>query len=101
MMLGKSATEVRRLLQKAIRGIGGRAIRSRQAVDSAVGGFARGGGMTLAVSATCWLQAEARRLVILKLISASFLQFTLCICHALSAVIAPSALVQRPHLWRR
>ena len=56
MMLGKSATEVRRLLDKLYVELADVQYDLGEPSIAAVGGSARGGGKTLAISATCWLQ---------------------------------------------
>ncbi len=98
LMLGKPAAEVRRLLDKLYVELADVQYNLGKPSIAAVGGSARGGGMTLAIScyvliagATCSLPGKARHLAIPKSISASFRQFILCICRALSAVIAPSS----------
>jgi enoyl-CoA hydratase len=102
MMLGKSAAEVRRLLDKLYVELANVQYDIGKPSIAAVGGSARGGGMTLAIS--CDVLVAGR--------SATFghPEIDLGLIPAIHFMHLPGivgrhrafeSLVQRPHLWRR
>ena len=93
MMLGKSATEVRRLLDKLYVELADVQYDLGKPSIAAVGGSARGGGMTVAGRSATFGYPEIDRPDSCNSLYASATR-----CRPSSRL---RALVQRPHLWRR
>jgi hypothetical protein len=91
MMLGKSATEVRRLLDKLYVELADVQYDLGKPSIAAVGGSARGGGMTLAISCDVLVAGRSATFGYPEIDLGLIPAIHLCICHALSAVIAPSS----------
>jgi hypothetical protein len=101
MMLGKSATEVRRLLDKLYVELADVQYNLGKPSIAAVGGAARGGGMTLAISCDVLIAGQSATFGYPEISrSRSCNSF----CASPAHCRPPSrlrALVQRAHLWRR